>query len=293
MNASYAASSVLAKQIEAGAPAEVFFSADRAWVEYLEARGLLERGSPREVLGNALVLIAPADSPLHLNIAPGFDLTAALGAGRLAMADPDSVPAGKYARAALTKLGVWPRVSDRLVRGENVRAALAYVARGEAPLGIVYGSDALAEKRVRVIGMFPEDTHPPITYVLALSARPEAARFAEFLAGETARQIFARYGFIPLAVPGRPLARRLLRSARASHFLTESRPFATMGNALPDSWRHSRCGDDSHQVRHSGNRAPAEALRARAVAQAQGHCRNQALPLRGGDALWPKQQSGS
>jgi len=101
-------------------------------------------------------------------------------------------------------------VSDRLVRGENVRAALAYVARGEAPLGIVYGSDAQAEKRVRVIGMFPEDTHPPITYVLALtaSARPEAARFAEFLAGETARQIFARYGFIPLAAPGRPLARR-------------------------------------------------------------------------------------
>src|SRR5437588_3017232 len=200
VNASYAASSVLAKQIEAGAPAEVFFSADRAWVEYLEARGLLERGSPREVLGNALVLIAPGDSPLRLNIAPGFDLSAALGAGRLAVADPDSVPAGKYARAALTRLGVWPRMSDRLVRGENVRAALAYVARGEAPLGIVYGSDAQAEKRVRIIGVFPEDSHPPITYALALTARarPEAARFTESLAGQTARPILAREGFSAL-----------------------------------------------------------------------------------------------
>jgi len=201
VNASYAASSVLAKQIEAGAPADVFFCADLAWVDYLEARGLLKSGSRREVLGNALVLIAPADSPLHLGIAPGFDLTAALGAGRLAMADPDSVPAGKYARAALTKLGVWQRVSDRLVRGENVRAALAYVARGEAPLGIVYGSDAQAEKRVRVIGVFPEDSHPSITYALALTvrARPPAARLADFLASESARQIFARYGFTALA----------------------------------------------------------------------------------------------
>src|SRR2546430_7711579 len=198
--ASYAASSVLAKQIEAGAPADVFFSADRAWVEYLEARGLLERGSPRELLGNALVLIAPADSPLQLNIAPGFDLSAALGAGRLAVADPDSVPAGKYARAALTRLGVWPRMSDRLVRGENVRAALAYVARGEAPLGIVYGSDAQAEKRVRIIGVVPQDSHPPITYALALTARarPAAARFADFLTSEAARRIFTRYGFAPL-----------------------------------------------------------------------------------------------
>jgi molybdate transport system substrate-binding protein len=197
VNASYAASSVLAKQIEAGAPADAFFSADLAWVDYLDERGLLRRGSRRDVLGNSLVLIAPADSPLRLSVAPGFDLTAALGEGRLATADPDSVPAGKYARAALTKLGVWQGVSDRLVRGENVRAALAYVARGEAPLGIVYQTDAQAEKRVRVVGVFPEDSHPPITYSVALTvrARLEAARFADFLASETARQIFTRYGF--------------------------------------------------------------------------------------------------
>ena len=204
VNTSYAASSVLAKQIEAGAPADAFFSADLAWVDYLDERGLLKRGSRRDVLGNSLVLIAPADSPLRLSIAPGFDLTAALGEGRLATADPDSVPAGKYARAALTTLGVWQSVSDRLVRGENVRAALAYVARGEAPLGIVYQTDAQAEKRVRVVGVFPEDSHPPITYALALTvrARPEAARFADFLASETARQIFTRYGFT--ALPSAP-----------------------------------------------------------------------------------------
>jgi molybdate transport system substrate-binding protein len=199
VNASYAASSVLAKQIEAGAPADAFFSADLTWVDYLDERGLLKRGSRRDVLGNALVLIAPADSPLRLTITPGFDLTTALGEGRLATADPDSVPAGKYARAALTKLGVWQSVSARLVRGENVRAALAYVARGEAPLGIVYQTDAQAERRVRVVGVFPEDSHPPITYPLALTirARSEAARFADFLASDTARQIFTRYGFTP------------------------------------------------------------------------------------------------
>ncbi len=201
VTASYAASSVLAKQIEAGAPADAFFSADLAWVDYLEERGLLKRGSRRDVLGNALVLIAPADSPLRLDITPGFDLATALGEGRLATADPDSVPAGVYARAALTKLGVWQRVSERLVRGENMRAALAYVARGEAPLGIVYQTDAHAEKRVRVVGAFPEDSHPPIRYPVALTvtARPEAARLADFLTGETARQIFTRYGFAALA----------------------------------------------------------------------------------------------
>jgi molybdate transport system substrate-binding protein len=197
--ASYAASSVLAKQIEAGAPADVFFSADLAWVDYLEKRGLIQSGSRREVLKNALVLIAPADSPLRLKIAPGFDLGGALAGGRLAIADPDSVPAGEYARAALTRFGAWSRVSDRAVRGENVRAALAYVARGEAPLGIVYRTDALAEKRVRVVDVFPEGSHPPITYPVALTAhaRPEAARLVEFLMGDAARQIFQRYGFLP------------------------------------------------------------------------------------------------
>ena len=204
--ASYAASSVLAKQIEAGAPADAFFSADVAWVDYLEKRGLLQPSSRRDVLRNMLVLIAPADSTLRLRIAPGFDLAGALKGGRLAIADPDSVPAGEYARAALTRLGVWSRVSDRAVRGENVRAALAYVARGEAPLGIVYRTDARAEKRVRVVDVFPEDSHPPITYALALTARapPKAAQLVEFLTGDAARQIFVRYGFT--APPG-PQAR--------------------------------------------------------------------------------------
>ena len=204
--ASYAASSVLAKQIEAGAPADAFFSADVAWVDYLEKRGLIQPSSRRDVLRNTLVLIAPADSTLRLRIAPGFDLAGALKGGRLAIADPDSVPAGEYARAALTRLGVWSRVSDRAVRGENVRAALAYVARGEAPLGIVYRTDARAERRVRVVDVFPEDSHPPITYVVALTsrARPEAAQLVEFLTGDAARQIFVRYGFT--APPG-PQAR--------------------------------------------------------------------------------------
>jgi len=204
--ASYAASSVLAKQIEAGAPADAFFSADVAWVDYLEKRGLIQPSSRRDVLRNTLVLIAPADSTLRLRIAPGFDLAGALKGGRLAIADPDSVPAGEYARAALTRLGVWSRVSDRAVRGENVRAALAYVARGEAPLGIVYRTDAQAERRVRVVDVFPEDSHPPITYVVALTsrARPEAAQLVEFLTGDAARQIFVRYGFT--APPG-PQAR--------------------------------------------------------------------------------------
>ena len=201
VRASYAASSVLAKQIEAGAPADAFFSADLAWVDYLDQRGLLKAGSRRNVLGNELLLIAPADSALRLHIAPGFDLAAALDGGRLALADPDSVPAGEYARAALTKLGAWSRVRERVVRGENVRAALEYVARGEAPLGIVYRTDAQAEKRVRVVDVFPQDSHPPIIYPVALTARapPEAAQFAEFLAGDVALRIFERYGFTALS----------------------------------------------------------------------------------------------
>src|SRR5947208_10631158 len=168
--ASYAASSVLAKQIEAGAPADAFLSAGVAWVDYLEKRGLIRPSSRRDVLRNTLVLIAPADSTLRLRIAPGFDLAGALEGGRLAIADPDSVPAGEYARAALTRLGVWSRVSDRAVRGENVRAALAYVARGEAPLGIVYRTDAQAERRVRVVDVFPQVRQLPSMYAAALAA---------------------------------------------------------------------------------------------------------------------------
>ena len=207
VQASYAASSVLAKQIEAGAPADIFFSADLAWVDYLEQRSLLKPGSRHDVLGNDLVLIAPSGRTLQLKIAPGFDLAGALGeGGRLALADPDSVPAGRYANAALSKLGVWDSVAGRLVRAENVRAALAYVARGEAPLGIVYGTDARAEKRVRVVDVFPADTYPPITYPVALTvhARPQAERLADFLGGAQARQIFVRYGFTTLPAPVGP-----------------------------------------------------------------------------------------
>jgi molybdate transport system substrate-binding protein len=197
---SFAASSVLAKQIEAGASADVFVSADREWMDYLEQRALIKPGSRRDLLGNALALIAPADSPVRLKIAPHFGLAAALGNGRLATGDPDSVPAGRYARAALMQLGVWEQVANRLARGENVRAALEYVARGEAPLGIVYRTDAQAEARVRVVDIFPADSHLPVTYPLALTAvaRPESVRFAQFLSGDTARQIFVRRGFVVL-----------------------------------------------------------------------------------------------
>ncbi|GAC1698363.1 MAG: molybdate ABC transporter substrate-binding protein [Steroidobacteraceae bacterium] len=200
VRASYAASSVLAKQIEAGAPAEVFFSADLAWLDYLQKRGLVQAGTRRDVVSNSLVLIAPADSPVRLTIVPHFDLVGALAGGRLATGDPDSVPVGRYARAALTQLGVWDGVAARLVRAENVRAALEYVARGEAALGIVYRTDAQAEKRVRVVAAFPSDTHPPIVYpaVVTASAGAQAREFVEFLAGDEARGIFTHYGFTPL-----------------------------------------------------------------------------------------------
>jgi molybdate transport system substrate-binding protein len=196
---SYAASSVLAKQIEAGAHADIFLSADREWMDYLQTRHLLREGTRVELLGNSLVLIAPADSPVQLTIAPEFPLVQALNGGRLASADPDSVPAGMYARAALTHFGVWGAVEPHLARAENVRAALAFVARGESPLGIVYGTDARAEKRVRVVGVFPQDSHPPIVYPVAATqqAQPQAARYLEFLQGEAAREIFSRYGFTP------------------------------------------------------------------------------------------------
>ncbi len=197
VKASWAASSALAKQIEAGAPADVFFSADHEWMDYLEQRQLLRADTRADVLGNSLVLIAPADSPVRLKIAPHFALAQALGAGRLASADPDSVPAGSYARAALTRLGVWDSVQSRLARAENVRAALAYVARSEAPLGIVYATDALAERRVRVVDVFPEGTHPPILYPAALTAhaQPQAASYLAFITGPQAQQVFRDFGF--------------------------------------------------------------------------------------------------
>ena len=201
VTSSLAASSTLAKQIEAGAPADVYFSADLQWMDYLQQRGLLRAGSRRDVVGNSLVLVAPSGSSLRVSIGPGLDLLRLLGGGRLAVADPDSVPAGIYAREALRKLGVWSSVVPRLVRAENVRAALEYVARSDAPLGIVYGSDALVEKRVRIVGVFPADSHSPIIYPVALTRRADAsaARYLAFITSTVTRPIFRKWGFEPLA----------------------------------------------------------------------------------------------
>lgn len=194
---SYGASSTLARQVENGAPADLFISADREWMDYLDKKGLLAPGTRRDLLGNRLVLIAPAARPAKLDPAPGFPIARALAGGRLALADPAGVPAGKYAKAALEKLGVWDDVAGRLAPAENVRAALAFVARGEAPLGIVYATDAREEPRVMVAGVFPEDTHPPIVYPAAVlrGARPGAQAFLGFLASPPAKAIFRRHGF--------------------------------------------------------------------------------------------------
>ncbi len=206
VKSSFDSSSVLARQIEAGARADVFFSADAAWMDYLQDRRLIQAASRRDLLGNALVLIAPAHDAIRLKIAPHFPLAAALGDGRLAVGDPDSVPAGRYARAALTTLGVWNEVAPRLARAENVRVALLYVDRGEAPLGIVYASDAHVDERVRVVDTFPADTHEPIVYPVALTAAAdsEAAGFIAYLQGTRAREIFTKYGFSVLPRAGNP-----------------------------------------------------------------------------------------
>jgi molybdate transport system substrate-binding protein len=195
---SYAASSALAKQIENGAPADIFFSADLDWMDYLEQKKLIYTASRHTLLGNTLVLIAAKDSTASLLIEKNFPLLQALGAdGKLAMASVDTVPAGKYGKAALTHLGVWEAVSPRVAQAENVRAALALVAKGEAPLGIVYGTDAKSEPAVRVVGTFPEDSHPKILYPVALtaSAKPEARKFLEFLLSPEAAPSFEAQGF--------------------------------------------------------------------------------------------------
>lgn len=197
---SFAASSALARQAAAGAPADLFVSADREWMDDLDRRGLLARGSRTNLLGNRLVLIAPADSKARVTLRPGLDLAAALRGGRLAMADPDAVPAGRYGKAALTRLGAWDGVASAVVRAENVRAALALVERGAAPLGIVYATDARASAKVRVVGIFPAASHPPIVYPivrLKASRNVEGERFRRFLVGPAGRAIFVRYGFTP------------------------------------------------------------------------------------------------
>lgn len=201
---SFAASSALAKQIESGARVDLFFSADQEWMDYLDARKLIASRSRRDLLANRLVLVAPADSSVALKIGPRFPLLMALGAnGRLATGDPESVPAGKYARSALTSLGIWEDVESRLVRAENVRAALVFVARGEVPLGIVYATDAAVEPKVRVVDVFPEDSHTPITYPVALTAVASKAApgFLDYLGSDAARKIFRRAGFATLNDP--------------------------------------------------------------------------------------------
>lgn len=198
--ASYAGSSALAKQIEAGAPADLFISADLDWMEYLQQRNLVQADSRINLLGNRLVLIAPASTHADIALAPGVDLRPLLGPdGKLALADVAAVPAGKYAKAALTALSGWDFVSLQVVSAENVRGALALVARGEAPLGVVYATDAAAEAKVRVAGVFPEGSHPPIVYpaaVLTEAADKEAAKaLLDFLTSPQADEIFRRYGF--------------------------------------------------------------------------------------------------
>jgi len=197
---SFAASSVLARQVEAGGKADVFIPADQEWMDYLQSRGLVQKPTRRNLVGNRLVLIAPADSKLQLEIAPGFDLAGALGKGRLATGDPDTVPAGRYARSALVSLGLWDEMQDRLVRADNVRSALMYVSRGEVPLGIVYATDALADSKVRVIDTFPENSHAPITYPAAAlrGARPEAIAFLNYLASAPAGDTWRKFGFVEI-----------------------------------------------------------------------------------------------
>ncbi len=198
VNVSYAASSALAKQIENGAPADIFISADRDWMNDVQQHNLIVPGSRVDFLGNLLVLIAPADSTAAVKIEPGFPLAAVLGDGHLAMADPDAVPAGKYGKAALQKLGVWPAVEAKVARAEDVRAALLYVSRKEAPFGIVYQTDAAADTGVKIVGFFPPDTYPPIIYPIALttaSKSPAAVRFLAFLRSDEAKPFFEKQGF--------------------------------------------------------------------------------------------------
>ena len=196
---SYAGSSALARQIEAGAPADLFVSADLDWMDFLEQRRLIKSGTRRNLLGNGLVLIAPSGSAVSVTIGPGFPIARLIGAGRIAMADPDTVPAGKYGKAALETLGVWQDVRARVAAAENVRAALLLVSRGEAPFGIVYRTDAAADPRVRVVGAFPENAHPPIVYPAAITAagKSPAERFLKWLSGREAGLVFEKHGFRP------------------------------------------------------------------------------------------------
>lgn len=198
---SFAASSALAKQIESGAPADIFISADLKWMDYLAEKNLIAPVTRKNLLGNTLVLIAPKESTISLKIAKGFDLAGALGDGRIAMGEVKSVPAGVYGKAALESLGVWDAVSAKVAGAENVRAALTFVARGETPLGIVYGTDAKSEPKVRVVDTFPTDSHPPIVYPVALTAfstNEGAKMLLDFLSSAEATKVFEDEGFTVL-----------------------------------------------------------------------------------------------
>ncbi|WP_340644103.1 molybdate ABC transporter substrate-binding protein [Phenylobacterium sp.] len=198
---SYAGSPAIARQIEQGAPADIYISADSEWMDYLAGKALIVPATRRDLLTNHLALIAPADAKVSLKVTRGMALAKALGRGRLAVAGPD-VPAGRYAKASLTRLGVWDSVSGKLAQAENVRAALQFVARGESPYGIVYDTDAKVEPRVKIVGLFPAASHPAIVYPAALVAgarNPEAAAFLRFLSGPEAGVVFRKYGFVPIA----------------------------------------------------------------------------------------------
>lgn len=196
---SFAASSALARQIEQGAPADLFLSADEPWMDYLQARNLVEAETRRSPIGNALVLIAPADRARAVALARGTDLQALASGGRIATGDPAHVPAGRYAQDALEWMGQWTAIAPRLARADNVRAALLLVERGEAPLGIVYATDAAAARGVAVIGTFPPESHPPITYPVAVTRRaaanPAARALHAFLTGPEAAATWQRFGF--------------------------------------------------------------------------------------------------
>lgn len=198
---SYAASSALAKQIEQGAPADIFISADLDWMEYLAERKLIRPETRSDLLSNRLVLIAPKGTNLQVEIKPGLPLASLLGQGHLALANTDAVPAGKYSKAALKALGVWEQVKGRIAQAENVRAALLLVSRGEAPLGIVYESDAVSDPSVVTVGILPDATHPRIIYPIALtsgSTSPDAGGFLDELKSPQARTIFEKQGFTML-----------------------------------------------------------------------------------------------
>jgi molybdate transport system substrate-binding protein len=197
---SYAASSALAKQIESGAPAQLFISADIPWMDYVEKKDLIKKETRSDLLGNRIVLIAPKDKAKAVDIKPSFDLAKLLGNERLSVANVESVPAGRYAKASLEKLGVFDSIKDKLAQAENVRAALLLVSRGEAPYGIVYQTDAASDRGVTIVGTFPENTHPPIIYPIALlkNAGPDAAAFLAYIKSAKATPLFQAEGFTVL-----------------------------------------------------------------------------------------------